>query len=147
MVRFDEGDVLLKEWTLKKPVSELLYQLDRDRVTGRIWAAVELRDHLGDSTVRSALTNSAVHDESWAVRQKAIQVLGKTQSEAARDLLKARVLQDGDMRVRVAAIEMLGEFQDPELEPFFLEAAEIPSPRNAVRRAALDVLSAHEAEQ
>jgi aminopeptidase N len=147
MVRFDEGDVLLKEWTLKKPVSELLYQLDRDGVTGRIWAAGELQDHLGDSAVRSALTNSAVHDESWAVRQKAIQVLGTTQSEASRDLLKARVLQDGDIRVRVAAIEMLGEFQDPELKPFFLEAAEIPSPRNAVRRAALDVLSAHEAEQ
>jgi aminopeptidase N len=147
MVRFDEGDVLLKEWTLKKPVSELLYQLDRDSVTGRIWAAGELQDHLGDSAVRSALTNSAVHDESWAVRQKAIQVLGTTQSEASRDLLKARVLQDGDIRVRVAAIEMLGEFQDPELKPFFLEAAEIPSPRNAVRRAALDVLSAHEAEQ
>ena len=147
MVRFDEGDVLLKEWTLKKPVSELLYQLDRDGVTGRIWAAGELQDHLGDSAVRSALTNSAVHDESWAVRQKAIQVLGTTQSETSRDLLKARVLQDGDIRVRVAAIEMLGEFQDPELKPFFLEAAEIPSPRNAVRRAALDVLSAHEAEQ
>ena len=147
MVRFDEGDVLLKEWTLKKPVSELLYQLDRDRVTGRIWAAGELQDHLGDSAVRSALSNSAVHDESWAVRQKAIQVLGTTQSEASRDLLKARVLQDGDIRVRVAAIEMLGEFQDPELKPFFLEAAEIPSPRDAVRRAALDVLSAHEAEQ
>jgi len=146
MVRFDEGDVLLKEWTLKKPVSELLYQLDRDGVTGRIWAAGELQDHLGNSAVRSALTNSAVHDESWAVREKAIQLLGTIQSEASRDLLKARVLQDGDIRVRVAAIEMLGEFQDPELKPFFLEAAEIPSPRNAVRRAALDVLSAHEAE-
>ena len=36
MVRFDEGDILLKEWSLDKPVSELLYQLEHDNVIGRL---------------------------------------------------------------------------------------------------------------
>jgi len=55
MVRFDEGDVLLKEWLLDKPVSELLYQLEHDNVVGRLWATSELQDHLDDPAVRSAL--------------------------------------------------------------------------------------------
>jgi len=55
MVRFDEGDILLKEWSLHKPVSELLYQLKHDNVVGRLWATSELQDHLDDPAVRSAL--------------------------------------------------------------------------------------------
>jgi len=42
MVRFDEGDILLKEWTLDKPVAELLYQLEHDNVIGRLWATAAL---------------------------------------------------------------------------------------------------------
>ena len=110
MVRFDEGDILLKEWTLDKPVSELLYQLVHDGVTGRIWAAGALQEHMNDVHVQAALTSVAIHDESWAVRQKAIRVLGVVQNEAVEELLKARVMQDGDRRVRAAATEMLGEF-------------------------------------
>ena len=142
MVRFDEGDVLLKEWTLEKPVLELLYQLGHDNVTGRIWAAGALQDHLDDARVPLALTTSAIHDGSWAVRQKAIQVLATRQDQATTDLLKARVMHDGDRRVRVTALESLGALRDPELEAFFLEAAEIPSPRNAVRKAAQSALDA-----
>ena len=150
MVHFDEGDILLKEWTLKKPVPELLYQLDHDGVIGRIWAAGALQAHLDDVLVQSALTTAAIHDEFWAVRQKALQILGTVQDEATVNLLKARVMQDGDRRVRVAALSALDNFLDPELRPFFLEAAEIPSPRNAVRKAAqaaLDALVEREAEQ
>ncbi len=150
MVHFDEGDVLLKEWTLIKPVAELLYQLDHDGMIGRIWAAAALQAHLDDVLVQSALTTAALYDDFWAVRQKAIQVLGTVQDEATVNLLKARVMQDGDRRVRVAALSALDSFQDPELESFFLEATEIPSPRNAVReaaQAALDALAEREAEQ
>ena len=103
MVHFDEGDVLLKEWTLKKPLSELLYQMENDGVMGRIWAAGALQDHLDDAVVQSALITAAIHDDFWAVRQKAVQVLGVVQDEAIVDLLKARVIQDGDRRVRNAA--------------------------------------------
>ncbi len=105
---------------------------------------------MDDALVQSALTTAAIHDEFWAVRQKALQMLGTVQDEATVNLLKARVMQDGDRRVRVAALSALDNFQDPELESFFLEAAEIPSPRNAVReaaQAALDALAEREAEQ
>ena len=59
MIRFDEGDILLKEWSLDKPVSELLYQLEHDNVIGRLWATSELQDHLDDPAVRSALDRLA----------------------------------------------------------------------------------------
>lgn len=150
MVHFDEGDILLKEWTLKKPVPELLYQLDHDGVIGRIWAAGALQAHLDDVLVQPALKTAAIHDDFWAVRQKAIQVLGLVQNEVTENLLKARVMQDGDRRVRVAALSALDNLQDPELKSFFLEAVEISSPRNAVRKAAqaaLDALAEHELEQ
>ena len=75
MVRFDEGDILLKEWTLEKPISELLYQLDHDNVVGRLWATSELRDHLDDQVVRSALEDAADRDTSEAVRKAAHDVL------------------------------------------------------------------------
>jgi aminopeptidase N len=150
MVHFDEGDVLLKEWTLKKPVPELLYQLTHDAAIGRMWAAGELQAHMNDTLVQSALKTAVIHDDFWAVRQKAIQVLGVVQDEAIVDLLKARVMQDGDRRVRVAALSALDNLQDPELRSFFLQAAEIPSPRNVIREAAqvaLDTLAEHELEQ
>jgi len=57
MVRFDEGDVLLKEWTLEKPVTELLYQLEHDNVIGRLWVISKLSGHTDDPRVRSALEN------------------------------------------------------------------------------------------
>jgi len=142
MVRFDEGNLLLKEWTFDKTVSTFLYQLEHDDAIGRIWVAEALQGHLDEAVVRSALTNVAIQDDSWAVRQKALQVLGTVQDEAIVKLLKARVMQDGDRRVRVAALGTLGNFRDPELKSFFLEAAEIPSPRNAVREAAQAALDA-----
>jgi aminopeptidase N len=36
LVRFDEGNHLLKEWTFKKDLNELIYQLKNDDVIGRI---------------------------------------------------------------------------------------------------------------
>ena len=65
----------MKEWTLEKPISELLYQLDHDNVVGRLWATSELRDHLDDQVVRSALEDAADRDTSEAVRKAAHDVL------------------------------------------------------------------------
>jgi HEAT repeat protein len=124
--------------------------LAHDGAIGRMWAAGELQAHMNDTLVQSALKTAAIHDDFWAVRQKALQILGTVQDEATVNLLKARVMQDGDRRVRVAALSVLDNFKDPELKSFFLDAAEIPSPRNAVReaaQAALDTLAEHEAEQ
>jgi aminopeptidase N len=78
MVRFDEGDILLKEWSLDKPVSELMYQLEHDNVIGRLWAISNLQRHSDAPPVRSSLQAVAEQDAAEAVR------------EAARALLSAQ---------------------------------------------------------
>ena len=62
LVRFDEGDVLLKEWTLRKTIPELLYQVGNDNVIGRRWACLELanrNDELAEFTSRAQPASSA----------------------------------------------------------------------------------------
>jgi aminopeptidase N len=75
MVRFDEGNFLLKEWTFEKSADELLYQLQNDDVIGRGWAARELYKHRDGAEVAKALIDSTRNDEFWAVRQEAIPFL------------------------------------------------------------------------
>ena len=145
LVRFDEGDVLLKEWTLEKPVPELLYQLGHDNVIGRLWVVGSLEGHMDNPNVRSALTNTVIHDSFWAVRQKAVQVLSNADAGSFTDLFKARVMQESDARVSVTALKALSNFNDPALKPFFEETAEIPSARNMVRKAAQSALESLEA--
>ncbi len=48
MVRFDMGDILLKEWTFNKSVPELLYQQKHDNIIGRQWATRQLQDKTAD---------------------------------------------------------------------------------------------------
>ena len=71
MVHFDEGDVLLKEWTFKKTTEELLYQLSYDKAMGRMWAVGELQKRLNDPAAHSALVEASVNDQFAAVREKA----------------------------------------------------------------------------
>ncbi|MDG2375104.1 MAG: M1 family aminopeptidase [Woeseiaceae bacterium] len=75
LVRFDEGDILLKEWILRKSVPELLYQLNNDNVIGRLWAIDELENHTANSSVRSALEDIADRDAVEVVRKAALEVL------------------------------------------------------------------------
>ena len=75
MFRFDEGDILLKEWSLDKPVPELLYQLKHDNVVGRLWAIGELRSHVDDLTVRATLEDVTERDTAEAVRNAALDAL------------------------------------------------------------------------
>jgi len=76
MVRFDEGDVLLKEWTFNKPVDELIYQLENDSVMGRLWAIAELPESIRLAVVRTALSQAGENDPSLKVREAATKVMG-----------------------------------------------------------------------
>jgi len=71
LVRFDEGDILLKEWTFDKSTEELLYQLRHDQAIGRLWAAGELKRQIDDPAVRLALFEASGLDPFSAVREKA----------------------------------------------------------------------------
>ncbi len=123
MVRFDEGNHLLKEWTFDKSLDELLYQLENDDVIGRGWAAAELIEHAHDSRVHAGLVKSARSDDFWAVRQNAVITLGKIKREEDIDLFKEKC-KDTNSKVRSAAIQNLGDYGYPELVPFFRERFE-----------------------
>ena len=110
LVRFDEGNHLLKEWTFEKTEDELVYQLENDDVIGRMWAASRLGDH-------PAVETAARNDRFWAVRRAAIEALG---TGAPTELLKEKIL-DENSTVRAAALRALGDTKDPELLPFFEE--------------------------
>jgi aminopeptidase N len=123
MVRFDEGNHLLKELTFKKPVDELLFQLAHDDVIGRMWAAAQLGEQTSDATVSAALRRTAAEDPFWAARHKALQVLAPSFRAGDVPFLKSRALDDRSA-VRVAALRALGDLHDRSLEPFFRERYE-----------------------
>ena len=124
MVHFDEGDILLKEWTFNKSTEELLYQLSHDKAIGRMWAVGELQARMDDPAVRSALVESSGNDMFWKVRERAAQAIGTIQSDAITSALEAQATGDAHSHVRAAALETLGAFSDRTFETFFLNRYE-----------------------
>jgi aminopeptidase N len=146
MVRFDEGDYLLKEWSFERPVEELLYQLAHDDALGRMWAAGQLGRHADDPRVAPALLRSARSDPFWAVRRDVLYILGgfggpidmdertnipwtrlnegfkpgKFLTGGIAGFFKERT-GDADPKVRAAAFWAIGNLKDPALVPFLTQ--------------------------
>jgi aminopeptidase N len=120
MVRFDEGNFLLKEWTFEKSIDELLYQLEHDDVIGRMWAAAELIKFKDNPRALCGLINQAEENPFWAVRRSSVETLGKIGREEDTDLFKTKCTEKNS-KVRTAALKVLGEFRKPELVSFFRE--------------------------
>ena len=118
LVRFDEGNYLLKEWTFEKNLEELLYQLKNDDVIGRSWAASELAEFQDDPMAMRGLKDRAQNDEFWAVRQSAIETLGTLKKREHLGLFKEKCA-DKNSKVRVAALGVLGNYEEPELVSLF----------------------------
>jgi aminopeptidase N len=118
LVRFDEGNWLLKEWSYPKSQEELLYQAQNDDVIGREWAIRELGNSGLGPGAWEVLADIAEHDPFWAVRVAAIEVLG---IEGGPETVAPFRSAAGDVnsRVRRAAIRLLGERCDPDLIDFF----------------------------
>jgi len=123
MVRFDEGNYLLKEWTFEKSVDELLYQLINDDVIGRMWAATELGQCEADSRIVEDLMKSAKRDPFWAVRREAVNVLGGFGNANHISFFRQKA-QDKNSKVRTAALRALGDLKQSKLVPFFKERFE-----------------------
>ncbi|NOR21313.1 MAG: aminopeptidase [Candidatus Aminicenantes bacterium] len=118
LVRFDEGNYLLKEWTFEKNLEELLYQLKNDDVIGRSWAASEFAEFQDDPMAMRGLKDRAQNDEFWAVRRSAIETLGTLKKREHLSLFKEKC-EDENSKVRVAALGILGNYEEPELVSLF----------------------------
>jgi aminopeptidase N len=118
LVRFDEGNWLLKEWTYDKGVEELLYQARHDDVIGREWAVRELGRSASDARVGAELVKIAREDAFWAVRLAAIETIAAADGPVAIELFQTAAT-DANSRVRRAAIRILGGMDDPAMVPFF----------------------------
>ena len=118
MVRFDEGNWLLKEWTYDKSVEELLFQARHDDVIGREWAVRALGRSGSDAQVRAALAAIAREDPFWAVRLAAIETIATAEGGAASGTLQTAAT-DANSHVRRTAIHILGGLNDPAMVPFF----------------------------
>jgi aminopeptidase N len=118
LVRFDEGNVLIKELNFPKDQDELLYQLRHDDVIGRMAAASELLRDKTDPRTVEALSETALHDSFWAVRKSAIEALGQLADKRVQGLLRQTSL-DQHSAVRTASLAALGNLKDPGLADFF----------------------------
>jgi len=118
LVRFGEGNYLLKEVTFRKSLAELVYQAEYDDMIGRLTAVNELRSFNGEKSALTVWTKLATSDSFWAVRQAALENIGKYQGEKSKDLYKA-CLMDKNSKVRVSAIRILGDQKDPGLVRLF----------------------------
>jgi len=118
LVRFDEGNYLLKEWTFNKDKDELLYQLKNDDVIGRMWAAPELIKYEKFPDVIEELSNSALNDAFWAVRRSSLEALSKFEIKTKNDLLN-KLCKDENSKVRTSAIRILGNKRESKLISFF----------------------------
>jgi len=120
LVRFDEGNYLLKEWTFKKDIEELVYQLKNDDVIGRMWAGGELEKYKNESRVVDALTDRVINDTFWAVRNSALESWSKAVIKVDVDFLKKKC-RDQNSKVRTTAVRLLGDTGESELISFYKE--------------------------
>jgi len=120
LVRFDEGNTLIKEVLFPKELDELLYQLKNDDVIGRMAAAGEIVGFKDDPKAAAGLAASAQGDPFWAVRRTAVESLAKIPSSRRPAVLKT-ACQDRDSAVRTAAVLALGDLKDRGLVEFYKE--------------------------
>jgi len=118
MVRFDRGNFLLKEWSFDKTLDELLFQLKKDDVIGRMWAASEMIKDKSDPKAVSALIEAAEKDPFWSVRQSAVKTLGDMENPELIPVLK-KIYNDKSSKVRAEVVNALGNHKKKELRAFF----------------------------
>ena len=118
LVRFDEGNFLLKECTFRIPLKELLYQAEHDDMIGRLSAVDELKSFSNEKSTLLIWSTLATQDPFWAVRQAALENVGKYQGKNAIELFKT-CLKDENSKVRQSAIHILGDLENPQLIKLF----------------------------
>jgi aminopeptidase N len=114
MVRFDDGNHLLKEWTENKTEEELLFQVENDDVPGRLWAIDQLKSfHSSPKTIQK-WTELAMTDPFWAVREAAVQTISEFNGSSSKAIF-LQTIGDSNSKVRAASIKALGEINEPSM--------------------------------
>jgi aminopeptidase N len=118
LVRFDEGNTLIKEVAFPKDLDELVYQLKNDDVIGRQAAAAEMLRFKAEPRALAALEAAAGGDPFWSVRRGAVEALAAVESPRVPAVLRKAA---GDARpvVRAAAVLALGERKDKALIDYY----------------------------
>lgn len=114
MVRFDEGNHLLKEWTFNKAEEELLFQVENDDVPGRLWAIDQLKAFSTSPKTIQKWTELARGDNFWAVREAAVQHLSEFHESNSKEVF-LDAISDSNSKVRAASIKALGQLKDPSM--------------------------------
>jgi len=114
LVRFDDGNYLLKEWTFKKSEEELIYQARNDDLTGRLWAVNELSDFRESQKTVDVWSEIAVNDSFWAVREAAVRQLATINKSHLRNIFYT-ALKDSKSDVRAAALVGLGNSGEQDI--------------------------------
>jgi aminopeptidase N len=120
LVRFDEGNFLLKEWTYDKDTKELIYQLTHDDMIGRAWAARELSGRRDHPQVTESLKKVALSNTSWYVRREALQSLYNIGGNEFSELYM-KLADDPHSRVRERAFRLMATKKDQKLLSFYRE--------------------------
>jgi aminopeptidase N len=114
MVRFDEGNHLLKELTYPQTEEELLFQVVNDDMTGRLWATDQLKKfHTSPKTIQK-WTELAKNDEFWAVREAALQKLSEFHGSNSKETYLGAI-SDSNSKVRAASVNALGKLKDSSM--------------------------------
>jgi aminopeptidase N len=116
LVRFDEGNYLLKEWTFKKTEEELIYQARNDDMTGRLWAVNELTDYRESQKTAGVWKEIALNDTFWAVRESAVKQLATLNQSQFRSIFND-ALNDKNSKVRAAALIALADVEKKDIIP------------------------------
>jgi aminopeptidase N len=145
MVIFDKGNSIIKEAHIHKTTEDWIYQLQHAKAAIERTHAAQalLPDSAGHSMAAfEALSNAALHDTFWAVRQHALETLGEWGNAAHPifDVLATLSRNDPKPQVRAEAVTLLADWQKYHLtkesaEPVLLEAIHSDSSYNVVGTA------------
>ena len=116
LVRFDDGNYLLKEWTFKKTEEELIYQARNDDMTGRLWAVNELSYYRESQKTIGEWEEIALNDTFWAVREAAVKQLATFNQSQYKSIFN-KTLKDTNSKVRAAALVAMADIEKKDIIP------------------------------
>ncbi|CUS78614.1 aminopeptidase N [Candidatus Kryptonium thompsonii] len=125
MVIFDKGNWILKDLFFEKSKDELIYQaLNASEMIDRLWAVQELGRMVDKKDVVDVMMKLIKSGEFYAVRQEAINNLGKLKDESTARFLIDVFKNEQDSKVRRSIVEALKEFKFDFVAKFLAEVIE-----------------------